>query len=44
VYVPKKTGSDGAGDRGGNAPRVLTRKGERAGGEAEPDEHHAELR
>src|SRR5437899_2949501 len=42
--VPGERGSDGACDRGGDATRIAPRKSERAGSEAEPDEHHAELR
>src|SRR5438067_2248734 len=37
-------GSLDGGDRGGDATRIAPRKSERAGSEAEPDQHHAELR
>src|SRR5207244_12517182 len=44
VHIPEERGSDGTSDRGGDATRIAPRKSERAGSEAEPDEHHAELR
>ena len=43
VHVPEERGASGARDRGSDAARVLPRDRERPGGQAEPNEHHAEL-